>query len=119
MISSEAMPKYLGTNNPQVLQEFYRLYLDHMDASYKDLCAALAQEDIESARASACKLLTCSNLVGDSLMTDVLNRFKQGAIEGDLEKCLGYADILEPMVRQASKRVQSLKRESQWLFELV
>lgn len=119
MINSKAMPKYLGTDNPIVLEEFYSLYLDHMEASYKEICAALNDSDIENAKINAYKLITCSNLVGDTLMTDVVNRFNQAAWDGDLNRCLSYAEILEPMVKQASKRVQSLKRESQWLFELV
>jgi hypothetical protein len=119
MFSSEAMPKYLGTKNPAVIKEFYDLYLNHMDASFKELCQALKHSDLESAIENAYKLLTCSNLVDDTLMTDVLKRFKQAAMDNDLERCLAYAEILEPMVRQASKRVQSLKRESQSLFELV
>jgi HPt (histidine-containing phosphotransfer) domain-containing protein len=108
MLDSQALPKLLGTDEADILVEFYGLFIEQVVRHYNLLELAIADGEYDLIAHCTHNLLSSSKIVGDYEIAAVLDSIGTAAYLRDLCSARYHYSRLQPVFGELIEQVKDL-----------
>jgi HPt (histidine-containing phosphotransfer) domain-containing protein len=108
MLDSQALPKLLGTDEADILVEFYHLFIEQAVRHYSLLERGIAHGEHDLIAHCTHNLLSNCKMVGDYEIAAVLDCIGTAADQEDLGSAQYHYSRLQPVFRKLIEQVKDL-----------